>query len=120
MELSNEQIGRIIVGAWPYAATGLSALASILVGYAVKLIKKSIKDFKQWRADADKRLKSMDDIRKDLKDVAKAMENLAGAVKHQQTIVNDYVEKMGKVSGQLEAVFRFIDAPARTTDLNGK
>ena len=41
---------------------------------------------------------------------------LEGAVRNQNETINRYVEKMGVVSGKLDAVFRFIDAVPRPTD----
>lgn len=46
--------------------------------------------------------------------------SLEGAVKNQNDTINRYIEKMGVVQGKLDAVFKFIDAPNRSTDLNGK
>ncbi len=41
---------------------------------------------------------------------------LEGQVRNQNETINRYVEKMGVVSGKLDAVFRFIDAQPRQTD----
>lgn len=45
------------------------------------------------------------------------MLNLEGAVKNQNDTINKYVEKMGVVSGKLDAVFSVFEAKARATDI---
>lgn len=41
---------------------------------------------------------------------------LSGTVKGHQSLIIELVEKLSKISGQLEAIFRFVDAPKRATD----
>ncbi len=39
-----------------------------------------------------------------------------GAIENQRATIQDYVRVTEKVSGKLEAVFRFVDSPRRATD----
>lgn len=44
------------------------------------------------------------------------MLSLEGAIKAQTGTLNSYIERMGKMEGKFEAIFRFMDAPRRASD----
>jgi hypothetical protein len=56
-------------------------------------------------------------FKKEMEPLKPAILNLEGAIRNQQHTINDYVEKMGKVSGKLDAVFAVFEAQARATDV---
>lgn len=42
---------------------------------------------------------------------------LEGAIQQQQKTINQYVERIAMIDGQLAAVFKFVDAKRRSTDV---
>jgi len=61
------------------------------------------------RADLQVTIQRIDPVSKDLSEVQGSIKTL------NQTIMN-YAERMAAVSGKLDAVFRFMDAPKRASD----
>lgn len=61
------------------------------------------------RSDLQATIQRIDPVSKDLSEVQGSIKTL------NQTIMN-YAERMATVSGKLDAVFRFIDAPKRSSD----
>lgn len=56
-------------------------------------------------------------LRQTVDPIKGGMLNLEGVIKNQNDTINRYVEKMGVVQGQLQAVFKFLDAAPRATDI---
>lgn len=88
-----------------------------------KLAEGVVKDTQENHADHRKVWEAIQALRAESEMARRGTESarsnvieLAGTVKGHQGLIVELVEKLSKISGQLEAIFRFVDAPKRATD----
>lgn len=104
---------------WKKHTRRMSQMAEALKSLAVSIEKASTDHHDEsanlWkaihglRADLQVTIQRIDPVSKDLSEVQGSIKTL------NQTIMN-YAERMAAVSGKLDAVFRFMDAPKRASD----
>lgn len=112
-------MGGLARAAWKAHQGRMDAMATALRTLAEGVSKESAENHgdhkKVWeavqglRAELEMNRRSSENIRTGLVEVT-------GTVKGQQGIIVELIEKLSAVSGKLEAVFRFVDAPRRATD----
>jgi len=56
-------------------------------------------------------------LKQSIEPIKGGMLGLEGAINHQSQRVDRYIERMGAMEGKFDAVFRFIDAAKRATDV---
>jgi len=53
-------------------------------------------------------------LKAEIEPLRKTVSNIEGAVKNQNVTINNYVEKVGEINGQLDSVFLFIEQYPRS------
>lgn len=106
-------------GAWKTHQSRMKAMADALSTFAknVKAAEEAVEKEhrKIWeslqgmRAELQFSQKSSEDLRSGLL-------RLEGALENHRTTVYQHVERLGRIDSKLEAIFRFMDAPRRSSD----
>lgn len=108
--------------AWRVHLRRMEAMASALADLA-----KAVKTHEDYATAEHKKLwDGVQGLRAELQLANRNTDNiktgllkLEGALDNQRATIQDYIKATEKISGKMEAIFRFVDAPRRATDSGG-
>lgn len=92
-----------------YVPLFLSGLFSVIVWFMKRHLK-----------NLDRLSDKIESLDKNMALIVQSLNRNDATIKMQQDLLLDHIKSLVKLDSKLDAVFRFIDAPQRNTDINNK
>lgn len=132
VEMSNDQIVEMLKSIGPWFLSAVGALLAFVMQHVWN-------GFKAWQKDVGERTTKLEEkareeegktsqallglraelhlTKSDLRNAIAGMHNLEGGMKLQQGDLKDLISQISSLDGKFQAVFRFIEASPRATDI---